>query len=411
MSWRDQLQPASYGNAHFHVRYDDVEIGRRLIPHEFPLRDIPYIEDSGRKLRQFSFSAYVIGPDYRAARDALIKELEKKGARTLIHPELGQMQVRAFDCRVKHKSNKRGKATFTLNFLESGEHKFPDTKPDTPAVVEEKTGICEGVFEDDFAEEFSVEGPESLFDAANDLLQDAIDIVAGISDAFPTIPTEITDFVDNVEKLSADITALIYQPAVLANKVQSLIRRVFNVVHGPLDAINFYRRMFDHGDDAPAVLGISTKGLTKSDIAALNITPTRKKQLINQMAIFKLVQRTALIEAARTASTLEFDNYTQAITLRDELNAQLEKETLTADDITYQALVDLRVALVRDIAERGLMLPRLSTYTPNATLPALVVAYQFYGDATKADEIVTRNQTMHPGFVPGGQAVEVLIDA
>jgi prophage DNA circulation protein len=38
-----------------------------------------------------------------------------------------------------------------------------------------------------------------------------------------------------------------------------------------------------------------------------------------------------------------------------------------------------------------------------------VVAHQLYGDATKADEIIARNRNVrHPGFVRGGQALEVL---
>jgi prophage DNA circulation protein len=43
----------------------------------------------------------------------------------------------------------------------------------------------------------------------------------------------------------------------------------------------------------------------------------------------------------------------------------------------------------------------------SATLPALVVAHRVYGDATRADEIVSRNRVRHPGFVPGGIALEV----
>ena len=49
--------------------------------------------------------------------------------------------------------------------------------------------------------------------------------------------------------------------------------------------------------------------------------------------------------------------------------------------------------------------------TPEATQPALVLAYGLYEDAGREAEIVTRNKVRHPGFVPGGQALEVLADA
>ena len=36
-----------------------------------------------------------------------------------------------------------------------------------------------------------------------------------------------------------------------------------------------------------------------------------------------------------------------------------------------------------------------------------MLAYQLYGDADRADEIVTRNNIRHPGFVPGGSGQAV----
>ncbi len=43
---------------------------------------------------------------------------------------------------------------------------------------------------------------------------------------------------------------------------------------------------------------------------------------------------------------------------------------------------------------------RLTTLTPHEVTPALVVAYDYYEDATRDADIVARNQIRHPGFVP-----------
>lgn len=45
------------------------------------------------------------------------------------------------------------------------------------------------------------------------------------------------------------------------------------------------------------------------------------------------------------------------------------------------------------------------------TMPALLIAHRVYGDARRADDIVSRNRIAHPGFVSGGQVLEVLKDA
>jgi prophage DNA circulation protein len=46
------------------------------------------------------------------------------------------------------------------------------------------------------------------------------------------------------------------------------------------------------------------------------------------------------------------------------------------------------------------------------TQPALVLAQRLYGDPAsveaRAAEIVARNKVRHPGFVPGGVALQVL---
>jgi len=66
--------------------------------------------------------------------------------------------------------------------------------------------------------------------------------------------------------------------------------------------------------------------------------------------------------------------------------------------------------VIQDVTARGGSLAHLYAYTPAQTEPALVIAQRLYGDPTRAGEIVARNAVIHPLFVPGGQALEVLGD-
>jgi prophage DNA circulation protein len=54
----------------------------------------------------------------------------------------------------------------------------------------------------------------------------------------------------------------------------------------------------------------------------------------------------------------------------------------------------------------------IDTYTELQVMPvpSLLVAYQIYGDAGRADEITKRNEPRHPGFLMGGNQLEVLAD-
>ena len=74
----------------------------------------------------------------------------------------------------------------------------------------------------------------------------------------------------------------------------------------------------------------------------------------------------------------------------------------------YGSLAELRRAVAVDLTTRGGQLPSVRKVELPTTMPALVAAYNLYGTATRADEIVTRNHVRHPGRVPGQTQLEVL---
>jgi len=131
--WRDQLLPARFRNATFHVESGSKENGRRIVTHQFPKKEDPYSEDMGRQAKQFAVRAYcIVFPydtgvdlykrDYRIARDALISALE------LIGP--GQLQLPTFPkspiyvvvtkYRVTEEERIGGYCTFDISFTEFG---------------------------------------------------------------------------------------------------------------------------------------------------------------------------------------------------------------------------------------------------------------------------------------------------
>jgi prophage DNA circulation protein len=76
MGWKENMRPASFRGAGFFIEATDGDVGRRLAIHEYPLQDLPYGEDLGRKARVFKLTGQVIGPDYMAKRDALLAACE-----------------------------------------------------------------------------------------------------------------------------------------------------------------------------------------------------------------------------------------------------------------------------------------------------------------------------------------------
>lgn len=135
---RPDLQPASYNGVVFHVEAGTRSSGRRIALHEFPKRDKPYAENMGRKARRFSIAAYVIGPNFRAQRDALIEQLETEGPGSLILPT-GQtdddQKVVVENYSVAERRVQGLYAEFEISFIEAGQDLWQQVSQNTQGAV------------------------------------------------------------------------------------------------------------------------------------------------------------------------------------------------------------------------------------------------------------------------------------
>ncbi|MGE4406038.1 DNA circularization protein [Pseudomonas sp.] len=398
MSWKEKLLPGSFRGVSFKVESADGEIGRRIALHQYPLRDKPFAEDLGRQARSFTLDLFAIGADYMTHRDALINAFETQGPGLLVHPYLGEMTVTVLEARGPRETTREGgMARFSVVFVESGEARFPRASADTARAVVEKADLAATVLQREFASAFDAAGrPEFIGEHAKTLVGKVADKLDAIRRGIPGVPAQVTAFVADLQRFSAGIESLLRTPADLAAEIYGLVGDVALLPDRPDRAIKAYRQLWDALSGEPEIS---------------RTTASRVRQADNQQALQGLVQRSAVIEAARSAATVDFASYDDAAALRLELADRLDAEMDTADDETYRVLTDLRVALVRDLNARSANLARVVRYTPTLTLPALVVAYRLYDDAGRDGEIAARNSIRHPGFVTGGRELEVLTDA
>lgn len=405
--WRQSLRPASFRGVPFFTKSTFSEQGRRNAVHEYPLRDIPFVEDLGLKGRAFTLEAYVIGPDYMVARDKLITALEQPGAGALVHPYRGTLNVALIaPARIAESADEGGMARFSLSFIESGDNAQPSVRPDTPALVGAAADAANAALNADFSKKFNVSG-NADFVASNaasvvNAVLDKITKVANFGNAGP-----LSGVLNSATIISNSLSTLMRTPQMLADAIQGQIYGISGLAKNPLDASSSLQSFFGSGAAPVPVRPVPVT------------TPSRIQQSINQSAVLDLVRRTAIVEAASASSQVAFKSYNEAqdalTLLAEALDAEMISNPITSsgqpaplDDDVYDALLDLRVAVVRDISTRGANLAKLTTTTLPRTMPALVAAYRIYGSCTMDDDLVARNQIRHPGFVPGGVALEVL---
>ena len=398
MGWRERYQPASFRGVPFKVKRSDAEFGRRMALHEYPQRDEPYSEDLGRKARKFGIEAFVIGGDYDKARDALIDALEARGPGLLVHPYYGRRTVAlAAPARVSESpSDEGGMARFALDFVEAGEALQPSARADTRSAVASAAEAARAAARADFTRRFTVARKPAWVDgAALDLARQATAALTQARAGFMPDLTVLVAYTAAARGVANSLGAMIRSPLDLANNLQDLFTGLSGVMRSPTDAVAAYRNLGGFGADLPAVA---------------ETTPARAQQAVNQAALVALMRRQAAIEAAQASAAIEFESYDQAVALRDDLGDRIDAVADDASESVYAAFVQLRVAMVQDITARGADLARVSRVALQATLPALLVAYRLYGDATRDGEIVSRNRRLvrHPGFVPGGVPLEIL---
>lgn len=396
MGWREEKQKASFRGVTFHVKASDGDIGRRNVIHQYPKRDTAYGEDLGKKAREFTLTAFVLGDNYMAARDAFEAAIESPGPGELVHPWRGRMNVSVTRCSVNENIDAEGKASWSVTFTEVDKNQQPNIRPDTFAIVDTAADAAIVSAEEDFEQVFTVDALPEFVEA------DAVERITGVIDqtlvvARSMLPdmTILPAFTRNASGIIGKITQLLRLPTDLSSLLTGQISGIVGLGNGPMSAFKALTRMFNYGD---------------SDRAIPATTPSRIQQEANRQAVNNLIRRASVIEAARSSAGIEFESYQDAVSVRDSVVEALENEALNAPDSVYLTLSDLRVAVIRDINTRGANLATLVPYTPKATLPALVIAHRVYGDAKRDEELVTRNHISHPGFVTGGRVLEVLSD-
>ncbi len=442
-------QPGSLNGVKFFVESGAGKFGRRTVIHEFPGRDMPYIEDMGRKGRHLTLQLFVIGADYMTGRDALIAEIEKPGLKRIVHPWLGRMNMIVLEFELSESTREGGVAIFTVVMSESVGEVLPaavvNTQSATLAAV--KTAHL-SVIANMSATVMSAATyvQTTLGNAIDDLNIGYQNMIAGL----PIPAGALTAVVSGAEAAirgQNPLSAILGQWSTPAGIVSSVVSLASGSTGLLCNLVQLsYSGLLRGG--ALTNLGVSTNYFGGSPVTPPNLvravqpapimplpytvrplTPLRLVQALNPQIIWPLlpqntptqiqaathvsalqtaVAQVAAIEQARLSSALAYARRQDAFAVRDYVCGQLAKIVLTADNNVYSPIKLLQAAVYADLTAIGNSDPQVNLFTPSSTLPALVIAYGLYGDASREVDILARNPGIDPVFVPGGLPLEVL---
>lgn len=411
MSWKNKLRAASFRGVKFKVSETSVEVGRRGVTHEFPGRDEPQGEDLGRKAQTFTVQAFVLGADYMAARDELIKACEKEGPGELVHPFLGKKNVFCFGgCRVDESiTGEGGIARLTITFTEAGKAVFPKATQDTGYGLSSAADALKSASATSFLSKFSAGGlPQFALDSATGKVTSFADTLDGALSGVTSNSTSVANLAFSIRNLKATASDLINTPSLLSSKMSSAMSLLKNALGFEEDSAA--GQIVDYGARASfAQYASIMSAFGSGDMPIPPRTDTRVQEQDNLDALNDHTQMLALADAALSATDLSFTSTADAAAIRDALTDKIDDlAEATSDDNVYIALHRMRAAVTRAVPPPAEDLASISKIILNESTNSLALAYDLYESVENEQDIIDRNEISHPGFLPGGRELEVL---
>lgn len=394
-----QLRRASFRGVPFEVTSSNLSIGRRTQTFEYPQRDDPFTEDMGRSKRTIRITAFVVGYDYIARMKRLIAACEKPGSGRLIHPWLGSMEVTPTDLSAPVFESNRV-ASVSLTFVESGKLQYPNALLDVGAKCLSAAQLLVNAEFDEFVRTFDLSGAQDFVKEAVGLdLQGILnnETVQSVCDAF--------DLAEELATLSHDVITLAEGGAdALFNRVLDTygLQGFASTVHAWTDVSHRFRSLTQSSELNSAKPQAVASRTTSERIEKANAAG---QAMIRGLSVANMVVAASEIGTSNDrldASTpVQTAPYDDLIAVRNEILEAIDEESLkVSSDPIYEALCESRSAVYEAITQRAENQARLVSFKPSSVQAALVLAYDYYGDASREAEIVGRNKIRHSGFVP-----------
>ena len=119
--WHTVLQDASFKGVRFDVVSIEESDGKALVEHAVPFTDGTVLEDMGTTGRQVQVSAVFWGKGYHGRLNALLEALMARGAGVLVHPVWGRLDnMLAASWHFRHEADYADYAALDITFRESG---------------------------------------------------------------------------------------------------------------------------------------------------------------------------------------------------------------------------------------------------------------------------------------------------
>lgn len=403
------LRQASFNGINFSLVSSDLTFGRRTVLHEYPQRNMPYVEDLGRVARRISVTALIAGDDCNSRVKRILSAFEQLPDEDLsakqyklVHPWLGSIYVIPLDTPKVSWSTAYNSATLELNFLEAGEKQNPTFAVSwANKVLEKADALYESIFGD-----FD---PQEYLDYAQDIVDGVNGAISALADTkFAktfNLAEGLTDLATNIKSNFSDISSI--KTSVLSN----------------LGITGFKTSLRNWREDTKSITSATTTSELSSSTKAVSASynTTKEKAVTEGTAAYEQAFRLTLIGNALGASTFVDSAYDidsdeevnistdeQILELRNNTLDMLEREMLLQgidNSDLYETLSDAYAAVYFGLTAKLTGSGKTKTVELRTSKPLLVATYEQTGSISNIDQIAKRNKVNNPLFTPVGQLI------
>ena len=450
MTWRDNLEQASFRGVDFFIDSHDYEFGPKNIIHEYPFNDKAELENQGVATDSFSMNAYVLASlnnrfNYFKARDKLINALKEKTSGKLVHRYLGDKNVAVVGtARMTEQFNEGGIARFQISFKEVVDKAPTGVSFDPIGAIDAFVSDLLDSFDDAFG---------AVFDATADLSR----VSSAITSGMQSIISNINTLKSLPGSAISSATSIVLSANSLAQSVLSTPCDLVSAITGGFNSFLFVAGMLedtlsrdilgkcsgrvqnqvtadrdpdelDQEEGTSATQASANMAVFGDTLPVINVvSPSSASDQANQQAVIDVFRATGLATAARIAVRTTFTSQDEANALLAYISKLIDDYldylgglagddalpnqgiTFSNDDI-YTGIKQLKALLKKSFDSIGADLAKIVDYKVGPeVLSTLTLAYDRYEDLSREQEIVNRNLIiLNPCFIPGGKIIDIL---
>lgn len=434
MSWRDNLQPASWRGVAFSVERTVTSGGRRIKEIDrWQKRTITV--DQGPKLVSFTIEAFIIQNsdndfDYFGQRDKLIDKLQNvRGPGILVHPFHGRLKVHSRDWSIEESFDEGGIARFTIDFDLEQTSLFPGETKDSKKVVDAQATASTNLSIDNFINTMNA-AAVFLKNLISPITNMMLKIQTAIGSVNNVVRSTVNTALGVISTAISTLQVVLNAPCDLYNTCKDACDAFGNLVgmagevisSGVIGGCSGTTRGNAYtldGDSIPESLGTSVVNQIVNVVDDLDQESIFSSQEENLLIIINIFKLQLLIFAARVGIRIDYSSQDSLFDILELLRQAFDDfmenilgEQLTLDNTdVFVAAEQMKITFIDEmntVAET--LVKEIDYQTPNDILSTLVLSYNKYEDIDRCAEIFNKNRIFikHPGFIPENSTIRIL---